>query len=133
MMQESLGSFIAVLFFMMQTDEKMFFSREKAINCFIIASSYVAARAMFYGQVGVWNQISTFGACLNPAIALGLILGAVFNGDYGMNAFTSLWLYPVMPFAGSVLALLFFEFVYKKTTETLEHDATPEDDGILDQ
>ena len=133
MVQEALGSFIAVLFFMMQTDEKMFFSREKAINCFIIASSYVAARAMFNGQNGVVNQISTFGACLNPAIALGLILGAVFNGDYGMNAFSSLWLYPTLPFGGSVLALLFFEFVYKKTTETLEHDTHHhEDDGILD-
>ena len=79
------------------------------------------------------NQISTFGACLNPAIALGLLFAAVFNGDYGWNAFNTLWLYPVMPFAGSVLALLFFEFVYKKTTETLEHDHHVEaDDGILD-
>lgn len=125
---------------MMQTDEKMFFSREKAINCFIIASSYVAARAMFYGQTVVYNPngnfpsntISSFGACLNPAIALGLIFGALFNGEYGFSAFGSLWLYPVMPFAGSLLALLFFEFVYKKTTETLEHSAAPEDDGILD-
>lgn len=47
--QEIIGAFIAVLFFMIQTDEKMFFSRERAINCFIIASGYVAARAMFYG------------------------------------------------------------------------------------
>jgi len=47
--QEIIGTFIAVLFFMIQTDEKMFFSRERAINCFIIASGYVAARAMFYG------------------------------------------------------------------------------------
>ena len=47
--------------------------------------------------------------------------------------FNTLWLYPVMPFAGSVLALLFFEFVYKKTTEALEHDVHQEtDDGILD-
>jgi len=51
MAQEAAGTFIAVLFFMMQTDEKMFFSREKAINCFIIASGYVAARAMFFGQL----------------------------------------------------------------------------------
>lgn len=130
--QEALGSFICVLFFMMQTDEKMFFSREKAINCFIIASSYIAARAMFNGTAGAVNVVSLFGACLNPAIALGLILGALFNGTYGTNAFTTLWLYPVMPFAGSVLALLFYEFVYKKTTETLEHDTPHEDDGILD-
>lgn len=117
---------------MMQTDEKMFFSREKAINCFIIASSYIAARAMFNGTSGAVNSISEFGACLNPAIALGLIFGAVFNGSYGTNAFTTLWLYPVCPFGGSVLALLFYEFVYKKTTETLEHETPHEDDGVLD-
>ena len=57
----------------------------------------------------------------------------MFNGAYGWNAFRELWLYPLMPFAGSVLALLFFELVYKKTTEALEHDHHVEaDDGILD-
>jgi len=57
----------------------------------------------------------------------------VFNGQYGAEAFFTIWLYPVMPFVGSVLALLFFEFVYKKTTETLERDNLVEnDDGILD-
>jgi hypothetical protein len=50
MAQEILGAFIAVLFFMMQTEETMLFSRERALNCFIIASGYVAARAMFYGS-----------------------------------------------------------------------------------
>lgn len=55
MVQEALGTFIVVLFFMMQTDEKMFFSREKAINCFIIASGYVSARSMFNGNIGaIW-------------------------------------------------------------------------------
>jgi hypothetical protein len=42
------------------------FSKEKAINCFIIASAYIGARAMLNG-----NLVTASGACLNPAIALG--------------------------------------------------------------
>lgn len=135
MTQEGLGTFIYVLFFMMQTDEKMFFSREKAINCFIIASSYVAARAMFYGESGVINQISSFGAVLNPAISLGIMLGALMNGVSSGTSVLMLWLiYPLMPIAGSLLSLIFFEFVYKKTQEVLEHDGDDkaDTDGILD-
>lgn len=123
---------MCVLFFMMQTDDKMLFSREKAINCFIIASSYVAARAMFYGQATFYEQISTFGACLNPAIALGLILGSVFSGAT-WRLFASLWIYPIMPLLGAVVALIFFELVYKKTTEVLEHDDGEKvEDALLD-
>ena len=103
-----------VLLFLSQTDEKMLFSRERAINCFIIASSSVAARAMFYGQV---NTVTTFGAVLNPAIALGIMLGATFNGvNVGAGGAIMIWfIYPLMPIAGSILSIVFFEFVYKKT------------------
>jgi len=117
--QEILGSFITVLFFMMQTEDSMLFSRERALNCFIIASGYVSARAMFFGSLSngalgeITKQISSFGACLNPAIALGIMLSSVWEG--GWSAIRDAWLYPTMPFAGSVLALIFFEFVYKKT------------------
>lgn len=70
---------------------------------------------------------------MNPAIAIGIIVGAMLNGTYGSNALTTLWLYPVLPFAGSVLAILFYEFAYKKTTEALEHDiVAEEEDGLLD-
>ena len=49
-LQEILVSFIFVFFFQISTDEKLLFSNEKAINCFIIASSYVGARAIFAGN-----------------------------------------------------------------------------------
>lgn len=67
---------------MMMTDESMLFSREKAINCFIIASGYVSARAMFNGtsNVNYQDRISTLGACLNPAIALGVFFSALCTG-----------------------------------------------------
>ena len=48
--QEMLVSFVFVFFFMTCADEKMLFSNEKTINCFIMASAYVGARAMFAGQ-----------------------------------------------------------------------------------
>ena len=137
--QEALGTFIFVLFFMMQTDEKMLFSRERAINCFIIGSSYVAARAMFYGETisaVATTAITSTGAVLNPAISLGIMLGALFNGvSVGAGGAFMIWfIYPVMPILGAILSLLFFEFVYKKTQDVLEGDIKEEhtDDGLLD-
>ena len=116
---------------MMMTDEKMLFSRERAINCFIIASSYIAARAILNGDTGAVYAASSYGACLNPAIALGIFFGSLCNGQYGWNAFTTIWIYPVLPFAGSMLSLLFYEFFYKKTQDILEHEPTAivSDDG----
>jgi len=54
-----------------------------------------------------------YGACLNPAIALGITLTAVFG--HPASTWKYIWLYPVMPFVGAILAVLFYEFVYKKT------------------
>lgn len=103
----------------------MLFSNEKAINCFIIASSYVAARAMFYGSTqcfssGCDTTPSDYGACLNPAIAIGITLSSIIGNGFGALEFV--WIYPLMPFVGSLAALLFYEFVFKKTQEMLNHD-----------
>jgi hypothetical protein len=72
---------VFVIFFKLCTDETLYFSKEQAINCLIIASSYIASRAYFggnalpsFGGMGV----STYGACLNPAIALGITLTSIF-------------------------------------------------------
>ena len=106
---------------MMMTDESMLFSREKAINCFIIASGYISARAMFAGSRGAEQQVSNLGACLNPAIALGIFFASMCTGSYGWDSLTNLIVYPLMPLLGALLALIFFEFAYKKTQEALEH------------
>ena len=143
MMQESLGTLILVQFYLMQTDERMHYSKEPAINCFIISSSYNAARAIFNG---VSSGVTTpYGACLNPAIAVGITLGSLIST--GGKAFTYFWIYPVMPFAGAMGAWAFYEFIYKKTQMMLDHTraehdeevqddimkASDEDDGVLDQ
>ena len=50
---------------------------------------------------------------MNPAIALG-ILFAGWIGN-GIDSLTYIWLYPVIAILGGFLALLFFEFLFKKT------------------
>ena len=127
---------------MTQTEEKMLFSNERAINCFIIASSYVAARAIFYGSIPaitmadpldpdtiilVGGGVSTYGACLNPGIAMGISVAALF-GKFPKEALKWFWLYGLLPFIGAILALIFYEFVYKKTQEMLNHDDDQVDD-----
>lgn len=108
--QELLCTFIFVFFFMSNTDEKLLFSSEKAINCFILAASYVGARAMFYGNS---TTVTSFGAVMNPAIAIGLQMAGLINN--GFSAWNSIYLYPIVPFGAAFLAVLFYELVYKKT------------------
>jgi len=68
---------------MANTDEKLLFSNEKAINCFILAASYVGARAIFNGQSQTATEI--YGAVMNPATALGICMSTLFND--GFSAF----------------------------------------------
>lgn len=50
LLQELLCTFMYVFFFMTNTDHKLLFSEEPAINCFILASAYVGSRTMFFGN-----------------------------------------------------------------------------------
>lgn len=109
--QELLCTFIYVFFFMTCTDEKLLFSNEKAINCFILACSYVGARAMFYGFA--YTATKSYGAVMNPAIAMGIQMSTLFND--GFSAWKAIYLYPTVPFLAAFLAVLFYELVYKKS------------------
>jgi glycerol uptake facilitator-like aquaporin len=51
LISEAVGTFIFVFLFMLSTDSKTQFSTDKVINCFIIASSYCAARLMAGGTL----------------------------------------------------------------------------------
>lgn len=78
MLTEVLGSFFLSFFFLTQTEEKTRFGKDKAINCFIIAASYVGARAMLNGK-----NVTLSGAVLNPAIAIGTNFTMLFEkGGY---------------------------------------------------
>ena len=115
-LQEILCSFLFVFFYQITTDESMLFSNEKAINCFIIASSYVGSRCIFYGNG--FAATLNFGAVMNPAVGLGLEIAGIFSK--GGEAVKSLWIYPVMPFAGAILAVIFYELIYKKAKSVIE-------------
>ena len=47
---EPLGTFFVTFFYLTQTEKKTLFSKEPAINCFIIAASYIGARTMVQGD-----------------------------------------------------------------------------------
>jgi len=114
LMQEILGTFIFVVFFKIVTDEKLYFSKEQALNCLIIASSYIAARSIVYGTGNSpTTTISYYGPCLNPAIAIGISLVTLMF-EVG-TTFKWFWLYWFMPFVGSLIAIIFYRFVYLKT------------------
>lgn len=118
--QELFSTFVYITFFLSVTDVKMRFSKDNTINCFILASAYVGARAVFFGQAwGVKPATTTYGAVMNPAMALGI----AFSGflDDGWDSWKAIYLYPTIPFGGAVLAVLFYEFVYKKTIQALSH------------
>jgi hypothetical protein len=47
----------------------------------------------------------------------------------GLSSWNSIYLYPVVPFVASFLAILFYECVYKKTQAFLAHDDDCSDNG----
>lgn len=52
-------------------------------------------------------------------------MSPLFND--GFEAWTAVYLYPVVPFGGAFLAFMFFELVYKKTYEVFHPDAAEEE------
>jgi hypothetical protein len=108
----------------------MHYSKEPAINCFIISSSYNAARAIFYGVTRLTVTVP-YGAIINPAIAVGITLGSLIA--HGASAFTYFWIYPVMPFVGALAAWAFYEFIYKKTQMMLDHTHAEHDEAVKEE
>jgi glycerol uptake facilitator-like aquaporin len=119
MVSELTGSFVFIFLFMLCTDKKTQFSQDKVINCFIMSSAYISARLMaggcFVTQITGYNMVGDvkvpeafyFGPLLNPALAFGQI---IFSWTW-----TWWYIYPLMPFFGSIAAVVFYEFVYIKS------------------
>ena len=78
------------------------------------------------------QNVTLSGAVLNPAIALGTSFTMLF--DKGAQAFSFVWLYTLLPFVGAILAVLFHEFVFKKSQEVLNDEGDSDDnDTLLDK
>lgn len=123
---EVTGSFVLVFLFMICTDKKTQFSQDKVVNCFIVASSYCSARLMAGGtlvtgiELAGFNTYNYVGPLLNPALAFGqCLLSWTFR--YTLQ-------YIVAPFAGSALALVFYEFVFVRSQEYMADDEEEEEE-----
>jgi len=131
MVGETIGSFITVFFYLTQTEQRTSFSKEKSINCFIIAAAYIAGRSMVQGQrFDISNPLSAggysvSGAVLNPAIAIGTTITMLIKTP---DACANNWIFVCLPFAGALIAVLFHEFFFKKTYEAID-DADDKDDN----
>ena len=78
------------------------------------------------------KTVTQSGAVLNPAIAIGTNL--VMMIDEGVYMFNYVWIYALFPLAGSVLAVIFHEFVFKKTQEVLnDEDDGDENDQLIEK
>lgn len=51
--------------------------------------------------------------------------------DKGTKMFSFVWIYGLFPLAGSILAVIFHEFVYKKTQEVLNDDNNSDENDQL--
>ena len=102
---EIMGSFFLVFMYLTSTEEKTKFTKDAAIQTIILAGSYLGAMLI----AGVKLEILD-ASPVNPAIAIAFVF---FN--LTAKAFGSLLIFGTMSLVGSVLALIFFRFVYKKT------------------
>jgi glycerol uptake facilitator-like aquaporin len=85
----------------------------------IITASYKVALAISHPLMLTtdhgWSQ-----SPLNPAVALAMITFSFFKNGLSDTHFA--WIYLVLSWAGSVLAWLCFEFVFKKAQSEVLHD-----------
>lgn len=113
MVSETLGAFILVLAYLTQTEENYKLSSDAAITLLLISMSYVIGIALS-DPVGLWTP-----SPLNPAIALSTMTYATFDGNIDEMHFA--WIFLTMSWAGSGLAVLVFELVFKKAALAVEH------------
>lgn len=115
---EMMGSFFLVFMYLSSTDPKTKFTKDAAIQTIILSGAYLGAMLLAGSKLKILKA-----SPVNPAIAIGVFF---FNGFDSKN-FKTLIIFVTAPLAGSFLALLFFRFIYQKTTEQIEME--DEDDN----
>lgn len=120
---EVIASFFLVFMYLCSTDIKTKFSKDAAIQTIILSGSYLGAMMLAGSTLTVGTSP------VNPAVSLGII---IFNMS-ASNIKSSL-IFIFAPFGGSVLALLFFRFIYKKTQEQAEMEEDERNSaGMMEQ
>lgn len=133
---EIMGTFFFVFMFMLSTDPKTAFSKDKVVNCFIIASAYISGRLIAGGSMVSWtvgneflSTYETFNETKSPALLAILattILSAKLSGPllnpaiyFGqmLMMFEFSWLinYALCPLGGALGAVMFYELIFVKT------------------
>ena len=138
---ECLGSMLLTFLYLTQTEEKTKLSGDPAITTIIIAATYTLVVTMSYSPTycGVTNQLSVVTSSpFNPALAFGQALAFVFSGRYGDykdNFKPNMWVCFLFSYAGSLVAVVLFEFVYKRSLnaieEAKEEDSDREEEQLL--
>ena len=101
------GTFLFTLTILNVTGSKTGSTKDGAFNGLIICM------ALF---VSIILAAKTSGACINPAVALGLNLGSKLVG-YNKTALGKIWVYFVGELAGALVAGLFYKLYHEKNME----------------
>jgi glycerol uptake facilitator-like aquaporin len=113
MVSEMLGCFLLVLAYLTQTEDKYKLSSDSGITLMIISGAYEIALQISHPNAILWTQ-----SPLNPAIALSEITFATFDGNIENMHWS--WIFFTFGWAGSLLALVMFEYVFKKAADVVE-------------
>ena len=74
-----------------------------------MASAYLGARRI--------SETVTYGY-VNPAVAFGITMCQLFNGV--SEPMKYIWITCGFPFVGAIIAIIFHEFVYRKTQQSID-------------
>jgi len=108
---------IITFLYLTQTEEKTTISSDPALPTLIISATYVAV-VTFSELNGVFS-----GSPFNPASSLGLTFAILFERNIEFTK--HIWVFLIFSYAGSLLAVLLFEYVYKKAmsaVQAVEHE-----------
>ena len=119
-LMEAINSMILTFLYLTQTEEKTKMSGDPAITTLIIAATYTAV--VGYSYAGSVVSASPF----NPAAAFGIACGQLFKGN--IKHTEQIWVFFIFSYGGAMLAMLLFEFVYKKAMDNTQR-VDDEDDG----
>ena len=149
MTSEIIGTFFFCFLFMLCTDKATQFSKDRVINCFIIAAAFCSSRLLSGGTLVSGIQTNTYklpdwpngkmpddyeypdNYCTNTANisyysfkTTGPLLNPALYVGQALRSFdfSSILAYLLCPFIGGVLSLVFYEFVFVKSQEYLDVD-----------
>lgn len=107
---ELMGSFFLVFMYLSSTEEKTKFTKDSAVQTLILAGSYLGAMLLAGNKIPILRT-----SPVNPAIAFACYWFNLSGGNTG-----SLWIFCIISFGGSILALVFFRKIYQTTVEAVD-------------